>query len=35
MVELAGKHHSELIAGLQALDRELAAAKRSLDLSVE
>jgi len=34
-VDMAGKHRSELIAGLQALDRELVAAKRSLDLSAE
>jgi NTP pyrophosphatase (non-canonical NTP hydrolase) len=33
MAEMAGKYRSELIAGLQALDQELLAAKRSLDLS--
>ena len=33
MVDMAGKHRSELIAGLRALDQELVAAKCSLDLS--
>jgi NTP pyrophosphatase (non-canonical NTP hydrolase) len=33
--ETIGKYRSELVASLQALDRELLAAKRSLDLSVD
>jgi NTP pyrophosphatase (non-canonical NTP hydrolase) len=33
--ETVGKHRSELIASLQALDRELLAAKRSLGLMVD
>ena len=33
--ETVGKHRQELIASLRALDRELLAAKCSLDLSIE
>jgi NTP pyrophosphatase (non-canonical NTP hydrolase) len=33
--ETVGKHRSELIASLRALDQELLAAKRSLDLRVD